>query len=249
MKNILECTNSKCSLYKKQNIKSEQLKEILYGERFKKIKSINNFWYGYAINDKYYGYVLKRNFAINIHKKTHKIIKKISYLYKKPSLQFKTKKFLYLNSLVKINQKKGEYVNVGTYWIKSNNIEPVNRSKKKSDLLNKVKFFMNTPYVWGGNTTFGIDCSGLIQELFKNLNLSCPRDSKDQMKFFKKKIKLGNIKKGDLLFWKGHVAIAISKKFLIHAYGPKKRVVRMSINQVIKELKNKNLELISIKRP
>ncbi len=83
----------------------------------------------------------------------------------------------------------------------------------------------------------------------KNCGQSCPRDSKDQIKFFKKKINLKKIKKGDLLFWKGHVAIALNKKKLIHAFGPMKKVVIMPIAKTVTDLKKKSLPLLSIKRP
>ena len=78
----------------------------------------------------------------------------------------------------------------------------------------------------------------------------CPRDAKDQVKYFKKNIKLKNIKRNDLIFWKGHVAIALSNKKLIHAYGPMKKTVIMGINQTIERIKRTaNLEVIGIKRP
>ena len=77
----------------------------------------------------------------------------------------------------------------------------------------------------------------------------CPRDSKDQEVFFKKKINLDKVKKGDLLFWKGHVAIALDNQICIHAYGPMKKVVKMKINHVISELSKKSLKLSSIRRP
>lgn len=88
-----------------------------------------------------------------------------------------------------------------------------------------------------------------MQELLKFNNIYCPRDTKDQIKFFTKEIKLKSIKKGDLLFWKGHVAIALNKKYLIHAFGPKKKVIKMPITKTIREIYNKSkLDLISIKR-
>ena len=70
-----------------------------------------------------------------------------------------------------------------------------------------------------------------------------------KIKYFKKKIKLKNIKKNDLIFWKGHVAIALSKKKLIHAYGPMKRVVIMDIKRTIERIKRTaNLKVTSIRR-
>jgi cell wall-associated NlpC family hydrolase len=83
----------------------------------------------------------------------------------------------------------------------------------------------------------------------KNKLISCPRDSKKQEIFFKKSVFKNQIKRGDLLFWKGHVAIALNKTNCIHAYGPSKKVVRMKINTLIAKLAKKSLELSSIKRP
>ena len=89
-----------------------------------------------------------------------------------------------------------------------------------------------------------------IKFFFNQNNKYCPRDSKDQEKYFKKKIKIENIKKNDLIFWKGHVAIAISKNKLIHAYGPMKKVVVMNIKKTIKRIeKTANLKVVSIRRP
>ena len=73
-----------------------------------------------------------------------------------------------------------------------------------------------------------------MYKIFFNFNKKyCPRDAKDQVKYFKK-INLKKIKKNDLIFWKGHVAVALSNKKLIHAYGPMKKTVIMGINQTIK---------------
>ena len=92
-----------------------------------------------------------------------------------------------------------------------------------------------------------------IQDIYvavmKNKLIRCPRDSKKQEIFFKKSVIRKEVKKGDLLFWKGHVAIALNKKECVHAYGPAKKVVKIKINRLISKLTKKSLELSSIKRP
>jgi cell wall-associated NlpC family hydrolase len=94
-----------------------------------------------------------------------------------------------------------------------------------------------------------LDCSAFVQELLKFNNIYSPRDSKDQEVFFKKKITINKIMKGDLLFWKGHVAIALNNKKLVHAFGPRKKVVVMGIKETIKRIYLKSkLPLLCIKR-
>ena len=98
----------------------------------------------------------------------------------------------------------------------------------------------------GGRNWGEINFSGYLN--FNNK--FCPRDTKDQIKYFKKKIKLKNISKNDLIFWKGHVAIALSKKNLIHAYGPLKKVVIMPIKKTINKIhKTADLKVIGVRRP
>ena len=86
--------------------------------------------------------------------------------------------------------------------------------------------------------------------MFLNFNNKfCPRDAKDQVRYFKRNVKLQDIKKNDIIYWKGHVAVAISNKKLIHAYGPMKKTVVMGIEQTINRIrKTANLKVIGIKR-
>ena len=101
--------------------------------------------------------------------------------------------------------------------LKKNDVMPLNYKQK---IFKNIKMFKNIPYKWGGKSYKGIDCSALVQLFFKFNNLYCPRDTKDQIKYFKK---VKKIKKNAIIFWRGHVAVCLSKNNLIHAYGPKKR--------------------------
>ncbi len=122
-------------------------------------------------------------------------------------------------------------------------------SYKEKDPFKKINLFRNIKYKWGGKSFKGVDCSGLVQICLNFNNIFCPRDAKDQVNYFKKNINLKRIKKNDILYWKGHVAVALSKKQLIHAYGPLKKTVIMDIDKTLKRIKQTaNLNLNKIKR-
>ena len=104
-------------------------------------------------------------------------------------------------------------------------------------------------YLWGGKSFKGIDCSALVQVFLNYNNKFFPRDSGDQEKYLTKKIKLKNLRKNDIIFWKGHVAVALSNKKIIHAYGPMKKVVIMDIKKAIERIeRTAKLKVTSIRR-
>ena len=241
MRNNLSFTN----VYKKRK-KSEVVTQLLYGETFKKI-SANKYWLKIKIDsDNYKGFIKKKSY-LNKVKNTHKIFSIYAKLYSKPNLKSKTNKKLSFGSRIKVTKKKNNFYKFDNMWIKKNDLKKINyKSKNYFKYINK---FLGIKYKWGGKHFTGIDCSGLIQLCLNFNNKFCPRDTKDQVKFFKKKVKFENIKKNDLIFWKGHVAVVISKNSLIHAYGPFKKTVKMPIKKTINRIyKTANLKVIGIRR-
>ena len=234
------------NLYKKNSLKSGIDTQLLYGDIFKVIKK-HNGWRKIRIKeDGYVGYVKSGKFSEPI-KPNFKVCVLKARLFGGPSSKKKLKKFLPYNSRVKIIGKNGKFGKFGKYWIKTSDLKKINF--KYRNIFKNVKLFKNTKYLWGGKSYKGIDCSALVQVFFNHNNRYCPRDSKDQEKYFKKKIKLKNIRKNDMIFWKGHVAIALSKNNLIHAYGPMKKVVIMNIKKTIEKIyKTANLKVTSIRR-
>ena len=148
---------------------------------------------------------------------------------------------------IKILKKNGNFYKFDNFWVEKKDLKEIDFKTK--NIFNNIKKFNNVKYKWGGKHFDGVDCSGLIQLFFNFDNKFCPRDTKDQMSYFKKKVKLKNIKKNDLIFWKGHVAVAISKSKLIHAYGPIKKTVTMPIKKTINTIrKTANLKVIGIRK-
>jgi len=116
-------------------------------------------------------------------------------------------------------------------WIKMNDTKNINHREK--NFVKILKLFLGCKYLWGGKTSNGIDCSALIQIYFYYNRNYFPRDSKDQIKFCKKKVGK-KLSKGDIIFWKGHVGMCLNQSNFIHAYGPKKKVLIMPIKSTIK---------------
>ena len=234
------------NVYKNTNIKSEVVTQLLYGDQFKKIKKKGSWIKIKNDLDNYKGFIKIKNFSLK-QKNTHKVYKLRANLYSKPDLKSKIKNKISFGSKLKIIKKKNKFYKFDNLWIHQNDLKKINYKTK--NIFKNVNQFVNVKYKWGGKHFNGIDCSGLVQLFFNFNNKFCPRDAKDQIKYFKKKIKLENIKKNDLIFWKGHVAIAISKNRLIHAYGPFKKTVIMSISKTINRIyKTANLKVIGIRR-
>ena len=125
----------------------------------------------------------------------HKVCNLFAELYSKPTKKNKIKKKISFSSKIKITDKKDDFYKFDNFWIKKKDLKKI--KYKTKDIFKDINKFMGTKYIWGGKHYSGIDCSGLVQLFFNFNNKYCPRDSKDQIKYFTKKIELKNIQKND----------------------------------------------------
>ncbi len=240
----MRCNLSVINVYNKKNTKSKVVTQLLYGDTFKKIKK-NGSWIKIKNDSDNYKGFIKKNFFSTKQKNTHKVYNLSAKLYSKPNTIIKKK--LSFGSKIRVSQKKNNFYKFDNLWIKKKDLKKINYKTK--DVFKNIKKFINTKYKWGGKHYSGIDCSALIQLFINFNNKFCPRDTKDQIKYFKKKIELNKIRKNDLIFWKGHVAVAISRLNLIHAYGPEKKTLIMPIKKTIDRIyKTANLKVVAIRR-
>ena len=229
MKNNFFYKKSLSNIYKNPSVVSEVTSQIIYGEKFKIISKNRNWLKIKTSFDNYIGYIKNENYIDNF-KPTHKIFVLKASIFDKAKR--KTKYFLTFASKISILQKNKKFIEFEkNKWIKKTNIKKIHYIEK--DYLKILKLFLNTKYIWGGKTYKGIDCSAILQLIFYYNNKFYPRDTKDQIKYSKKNNVKKTFKKGNIIFWKGHVAICINSKKLIHAYGPEKKVLIMPILETI----------------
>ena len=233
---------SSINIYEDRKKNSKLSSQILYGEKFRILRKYRG-WYKIKTDyDKYVGFIKKREFEKFAHKPSHKVSSLKANIFSKPSRSSQIKMKLSFASLLHVKSSKKKFLKFDNYWIRKSDVVPANYREK---IFKRISIFRNVKYKWGGKKFDGVDCSGLIQLFYKFNNLYCPRDTGPQFKYFKKS---KSVKKDSIIFWKGHVAVCLSKKKLIHAYGPKKKVIIMDIKKTISLIKKTaKIEVIGIK--
>ena len=243
------CKSSHLNLYKKPSYKSKISSQILYGEKFKILLKKKNFFKIKSSYDNYMGYIKSSNY-VNKFKPTHKVsvLKSRIFKYPKSPAKYKSKKFLSFSSKIQIIKKNKNFIMFDkNKWLNIKDIKLI--KQKERNFLKVLKLFLKCKYKWGGKTFNGIDCSALIQIFYQYNNKYFPRDTEDQIKYSKKNLKRKNFKKGDLIFWKGHVAVCLNSTKLVHAYSPEKKVIIMPIKKTIDRIeKTAHLKVKKITR-
>ena len=191
--------------------------QLLYGEECDVFETKNGWSWIQSRRDNYVGYTPTINLTRKIYKPNSKVISLRTVIYTKPDIKSVTKGYLSFNSLVEVIKIKGKYSlikNLG--WCPS--LDLVKIKSSKFNHIDLSKQYLDTPYLWGGRDSMGIDCSGLVQNLHQINNRPFPRDTDMQEIFVTNEVKFEkDLKAGDLVFWKGHVAMMIDNSNIIHS--------------------------------
>jgi cell wall-associated NlpC family hydrolase len=133
-------------------------------------------------------------------------------------------------------------------YVPDAHLAPLDRNE--ADFVAVAERFLGTPYLWGGKTALGLDCSGLVQVALTACGVACPRDSDMQEEVLGTAVPAdpSALSRGDLVFWKGHVAIARDRSNLLHANAYHMAVAIEPIAEAVVRIRNAGSEITSIRR-
>jgi len=215
--------------------KGDRVRQLVYGDTFRVLEENEGFSFGFKKFDGYVGYIKNDKLKKQIRQTTHWVSSIATHIYAQPDIKKKCLGSLSFGSQLEIvNDEKNFCETIDGGFIPRQHLRE--RKNFYSDPVMVAQLFLGTPYLWGGNTCWGIDCSGLIQAAFRGCGIDLPADSDQQEAVCRKVSEVNKLKRNDLIFWDGHVGLVIDPNILIHANAFHMSVTVESIKTVSKRI-------------
>lgn len=221
-------------------------RQLLLGQQVTEFEAMDGISFIQSHRDEYVGYVPSSALS-TVAEPTHWVSVRASHAYLKADLKSPDKAALSFGSMVAVEDTAGAFSKTHLGWVPTGHLSPIDHVER--DPVAIAELFLGTPYLWGGNSSAGIDCSGLVQAALLAAGLSCPGDSDLQEAALGRALQATEgHQRGDLLFWKGHVAIIVDNQRLIHANGHHMAVVYEGITEAIERIAAQGDQVTSRRR-
>jgi cell wall-associated NlpC family hydrolase len=221
--------------------------EVLLGERVIVYEIEEGWAWGQLETDGYVGWLSANALAAPGAAPTHKVCVPRTLCFPAPDIKLPPLAALPMGARLTITRQDERFAITASGWhVPEVHLAPL--KARAADFVAVAETFLSVPYLWGGKTSLGIDCSGLVQVALQASGEACPRDSDMQELALGKLVSLSEMRRGDLLFWKGHVAIARDAESLIHANAHAMMVAIEPADDAIARIKAAGSEVTSVKR-
>jgi cell wall-associated NlpC family hydrolase len=211
--------------------------EILYGEAVTVYETSDEGWcWGQSETDGYVGFLPARALGSLTRAPTHRVSALRTFVYPHRTIKSPVLAALSMGCLLTIHQIADEFAETADGgFVFARHLVPI--AHRAADFVTVAEQFVNVPYLWGGRTSLGLDCSALVQLSLAAVGLRAPRDSDMLEREVGTALPTGNglssLQRGDLIFWKGHVGIMQDDRTLLHANGYHMSVVSENMHVAI----------------
>jgi hypothetical protein len=202
------------ALHRAPSAASERLDELICGEIVDALDEAGDFVWGQARRDGYVGFIAAEALAPPGPAPTHRVSAIRTYAFAEPSIKSAAIGPFSLNALIHVEAETDGFARAGARWFWRAHLAPIGVFQRDPAAI--AERFLGAPYLWGGRTSLGLDCSGLVQQALYACGRACPRDT-DQQAALGREIDPGALRRGDLVCWKGHIGMMLDETRLIHA--------------------------------
>jgi cell wall-associated NlpC family hydrolase len=225
--------------------------EVLYGERVSVFDEADGWAWVQLERDGYVGYIPASALSEAIVAPTHRVKSSGTFLYPGADMKAAPIMHLSLNTELTIVEEGERFsrTHIGAYVVNRHICEA---DKFARDYVEIAERLAGTPYLWGGKTRIGLDCSGLVQVALHAAGIAAPRDSDMQLVELGTAIDipddLEGLERGDLVFWQGHVGIMTDGVMLLHANAHHMATVVETLPEASERIAKSGTPLVAIKR-
>ncbi|HET7084274.1 MAG TPA: C40 family peptidase [Rhizomicrobium sp.] len=218
--------------------------ELLFGEVFTVYDRGNGWAWGQAADDLYVGYV--RDDALGAHFLAQaRVSALLAPVFSAADLKTPVRDLLPMNAAVAVLAREGDYVKIADgRYLHQRHLA----AESEKDFVAVAERFLGAPYVWGGKTAAGLDCSGLVQTALQAVGKAAPRDTDMMEKALGDAVALSDVRRGDLIFWKGHMGVMLDRQSLLHANAFHMEVAIEPLAEAIARIEKVAGPVTSVKR-
>jgi len=224
--------------------------EVLLGEMVTVYEESEGWAWAQLARDGYVGYMPNENLTPRLAEPTHRISTLRTYVYSEPDGRTLPVSLLSLNARIAVAHEEGRFLELETGgYVAATHAAPIGANEP--DFVTVAETFLGTPYLWGGRTSIGLDCSGLVQLALEAAGHSVPRDADMQAQEFGQAVAWrpgADLARGDLVFWEGHVGIMTGATDFLHANAFHMAVAAEPLTHAHARIKAAGYEVTCVRR-